>query len=106
MRLQKTNELLTDLLISKFSNLLGGVDVMDSVENMEDELKKDQLLRRDFTNLVASLTPYIPYLGLLSGGKTVGKHVSKHMLNKTAPQTNEKIFVQNQENGTSEGQPM
>ena len=89
-RLQKTNEFLTDLLISKFSNLLGGLDATESVENMEDELKKDELLRRDVTNVVALLTPYIPYLGILSGGKTVGTHVLKHMLNKTETLVNNK----------------
>ena len=61
-RMQKANEFLIDLLISRFSKLLGSLDAMDSPENMEDELKEDELLRRDVTNLVASLTPYIPYL--------------------------------------------
>ena len=76
-RMQKA-EFLTDL--SKFSRMLGG---LDAIENMEDELKKDELLRRDVDNLVSSLTPYIPYLGFVSGGITVGKHISSHMLNKT-----------------------
>ena len=98
-RMQKANEFLTDLFISKFSKLMGGLDAIDSVENMEDELKKDELLRR-VNNLVASLTPYIPYLGLLSGSITVGKHVSKHMLNK-AENTSNKIPV-GDENVTKE----
>ena len=53
------------------------LDANDSVENMEDELKRDKLLKRGVERLVSSITPYIPYLGLLSGGITVGKHVSK-----------------------------
>ena len=61
--MQKANEFITDLLISKFSKLLGGLNATESVESMESELKKDELLRRDVTNLVSSLTPYIPYLG-------------------------------------------
>ena len=64
---------------------MGGLDTIGSVENLEDELKKDNLLRRDVSNLVSSLTPYIPHLGFLSGGITVGKHISSHMINKTKP---------------------
>lgn len=78
------------MLISKFSKLLGGLDTIDSVESMEAELKKDELLRHDATNLVSSLTPYIPYLGFLSGVITVGKHVSAHIINKNEKQSDNK----------------
>lgn len=75
-RLQKANEFITDMLISTFSKLLGGLHAVESPEVMKDELKKDEVLRRDVTNLVSSLTPYVPYLDFLSGGITVGKHWS------------------------------
>ena len=88
-RKQKATEFLPDLLISEFSRLMRNQDVIDSVENMQDELLKDELLRRDVANLVSSQTPYIPYLGFLSGGITVGKYVSNHVMNKTTTQTNE-----------------
>ena len=78
------------MLISRFSKLLDNLDAIDSVENMECELKKGELLRRDVVNLVGSLTPYIPSLRLLSGGITVGKHVSNHMMNKTEKQPDNK----------------
>ena len=61
-RMQKANEFLTNLL-SKFSKIEGSLDTIDSVKNMENELKKDdELLRRDVNNTVSSLTSYIPYL--------------------------------------------
>ena len=68
-RLEKANKFITDILISKLSGLLAGLDAIDSVE------KKDKHLRRDVENLVSSITPYLPYLGFLSGGITVGKHI-------------------------------
>ena len=74
-RLQKANEFLTDLLISKFSRILGGLYATDWVKKMED-----QLLKRDANNTIGCISPHIPYLGLFSGGLTVGKHISNHML--------------------------
>ena len=82
--MEKANEFLTDMLISKFNRIMDGLDANDSVENMEEELKKHDLLRRDVTNLVSSITPYLPYSGFLSGGITVEKHVSNHMYNKAS----------------------
>ena len=78
---------------------MGGLDTIDSVENMEDELRKDELLRWDVSNLVFFITPYIPHIGFLSSQIMV----LRHMYNKTT-QTNEKKSVQNQENGITKGQ--
>ena len=41
--MKKANEFLTDLLISKFSKLLGVLGAIESVKNIEIELKKDEL---------------------------------------------------------------
>ena len=78
---QNANEFLTDLVISTFSVLLGGLDATEDPREME-ELSKDNLLKRDVDSIISTITPYLPYIDLLSGGVTVGKHVSKHMLNK------------------------
>jgi len=82
-RSQKANEFLTDLLISKFSSTLGGLDAIDSPDTLTNDLKKDELLKRDVYRLVETISPFIPYLGILSGGATVAKHVYEH---KTKPQ--------------------
>ena len=70
---------------------------------MEDDLKKDELLRRDVNNLMSSLNPCIPYLGLLSSGITVGKHVCSHMYNKVSsdPVVNEAKPTENKEADTT-----
>ena len=74
---EKANVFLTDLLISKFADLLGGLDAIESSDELEKDIGKDKLLRRDVKLLVERVTPFLPYLGLLSGGITVGKHVVK-----------------------------
>ena len=66
--------------------MLGSLHAVKSPKVMEDKLKKDELLRRYVTNIVASLTPCTIF-GTFSGGITVGKHVSNHML-KAMNQTN------------------
>ena len=72
---EKANAFLTDLLISKFSDFLGGLEAIESSEELEKDLVKDKLLKRDVKNILEKITPYLPFLGLLSGGITVGKHV-------------------------------
>ena len=67
--------------MSKFADLLGGLEAIESSEALEKELSKDKLLRRDVKFLVEKVTPYLPYLGILSGGITVGKHVFKKKYN-------------------------
>ena len=74
---EKANAFLTDLLVSKFADLLGGLEAIESSEELEKELSKDKLLRRDVKFLVEKVTPFLPYLGILSGGITVGKHIVK-----------------------------
>ena len=60
------------------------MDAIKDPKQMEDELSKDKLLRRDVEGIISSITPNLPYISLLSGGVTVGKHISKHMCNKVS----------------------
>ena len=66
------------MLISRFSDLLGGLDAIESSEELGKELRADKLLRRDVKSIVERFTPFLPFLGIISGGVTVGKHVIKH----------------------------
>ena len=76
-RQRKANEFLTDLIISKFASVLGGVDAIESPEDLKSELSRDELLRRDVYKAADTITPYIPLMGLLSGGVITAKHVAK-----------------------------
>ena len=73
--MQKANEFLTDLLISRFSS---GLDSIESSEELSNELKKDELLKRDVYSLVEKISPYIPLLGIPSGEITTAKHIYGH----------------------------
>ena len=81
-RMEKANDFLTDLLISKFPNALGGFDAIESPDVLFKELQKDELLKRDVHSLVEKFTPFIPFLGFLSGGITTAKHVYDHKSKK------------------------
>ena len=86
---EKANAFLTDLLLSKFANLLGGLEAIESSEALEKELLKDKLLRRDVKFLLEKVTPFLPYLGILSGGITVGKHIGKRNIQTMRNKKNE-----------------
>ena len=43
-------------------------------------MKKDKLLKRDIYSLVESITPYLPFLGILSGGITTARHVYNYKM--------------------------
>ena len=73
----KTNELLADVLIVKFSELMGMLETVPSGDALAAELKEDKLLQGNVKSAVSFLTPFIPFIGLVSGGATLGKHVMK-----------------------------
>ena len=80
--MQKANEFITDQLISKFADALGGLDAIEKPEVLSEELQKDDLLKSDVIKVVEKISPYIPCLGFLSGGTTTGKHIYDHEKNK------------------------
>ena len=81
-RLQKVNVFLTDLVRSRFSDILSGLDAIESSEALNNELQKDRLLKSDIGTIVRQLTPYVPALGILSCGITTSKHVYSHIIAK------------------------
>ena len=54
--------------------------VKDNV-SLENDLAKNKLFKRDVKKIIGYLTPYIPMVGLLSGGITVGAQVANKKLN-------------------------
>ena len=72
----------TNLLINKFANTLGGVDAIESPDVLSKELQNDELLKRDVYLLVEKITPFVPFLRILSGWITTAKHVYDHKSKK------------------------
>ena len=84
-RMQKANEFLTDQLISKFASVLDGLDAIESPDVLSDELRKDDLFKNDVQKVVELISPYIPYLGILSGGVTTTKRIYEHTNKEKIP---------------------
>jgi hypothetical protein len=72
---EKANVVLAEALIEKFSDLMEAINMVDSGNELREELNQDKLFRSDVKSVVAKLSPYIPYLGIVSGGVTTVKHV-------------------------------
>ena len=87
----KNNAVLTDVLITKFSELMGMLNTVPSGELLATELREDKLLQRDIKKVVEFISPFIPFIGVITGGATLGKHVMQQ-------QRNEEVGV---ETGTS-----
>ena len=75
------NEKVTDVPIAKFSELMVKLDLVKDNVSLEDDLGKNELFKRDVKRMISYLTPYVPLVGLVSGGITVGAHVADKKLN-------------------------
>ena len=81
MEQEKNNAVLTDVLITKFSELMGLLNTVPSGELLAAELKEDKLLQRDIKKVVGFIAPFIPFIGVITGGATLGKHVMQQQRN-------------------------
>ena len=77
----KNNVVLTDVLITKFSELMGMLNTVPSGELLAAELREDKLLQRDIKKVVEFISPFIPFIGVITGGATLGKHVMQQQRN-------------------------
>ena len=78
MEQDKNNAILSDVLITKFSELMGMLNTVPSGELLAAELREDKLLKRDIKKVVGFISPFIPFIGVITGGATLGKHVMQH----------------------------
>ena len=74
MEQDKNNAILSDVLITKFSELMGLLNTVPSGELLAAELREDKLLQRDIKKVVGLISPFIPFIGVITGGATLGKH--------------------------------
>ena len=81
-RNEKVSTALCDLVISKFTLLFGGLDAIEDPKILEEELKSDELLGADIERITITIAPYIPLIGILSGGLTTLGAVRAHRNNK------------------------
>ena len=74
-QLDEANGQLADILVSKFSELMEQLELVKSKCELEKDLTKNELLRKDIKKIVGYITPFVPFIGIISGGITVGGHV-------------------------------
>ena len=73
----KNNAILSDVLITKFSELMGMLKTVPSGELLAAELREDKLLQGDIKKAVSFISPFIPFIGAITGGATLGKHIMR-----------------------------
>ena len=88
-RMSYAGDFLSTLIISKFASILGSFGAVESSEKLSDELLSDKLLKDDVSYLTRSISPSIPFIGLISGGCTTAKHVVAHKWNKKEEEVSE-----------------
>ncbi|CAB3982658.1 Hypothetical predicted protein [Paramuricea clavata] len=81
-RMSCASDFLSTLIISKFAAVLGSFGAVESSEKLSEELLSDKLLKDDVSYLTRTISPNIPFIGLISGGCTTAKHVVAHKWNK------------------------
>ena len=81
-RMSYASEFLSNLIISKFASVLGSFNMVESSDQLSEELLGDKLLKDDVAYLTRTVSPNIPFIGLISGGCTTAKHVVAHKWNK------------------------
>ena len=74
-QLDATNEQLADMIVGKFSDLLKQTEMVDKECDLKKERSKNKMFKNDLKSFVGCVTPYLPYIGLISGLLTVGGYV-------------------------------
>ena len=87
--LDKTNAVLADTLIVKFADLLEMLNTVPSAKDLAVELKEDKLLQGNVKTAITFIAPFIPFIGLVTGGATVGKHVMRNKNRNEEPKPTE-----------------
>ena len=74
---EKTNAVLAETLIVKFADLLEMLEKVPSAKDLATELKEDKLLQGNVKSAINLISPFIPFIGIVTGGATVRKHVMR-----------------------------
>ena len=78
-QLDETNRQLALLVTTKFSEFMKAMELVKDQYQLEKDLTKNDLLQKDTKKFVSYIMPYIPLIGNISGGVTVGGHVFEKM---------------------------
>ena len=81
-QLRETNEFITKKIMDNASSFLCWIELVKSKFEIDlsNELLENTLLKKDIEKVVSNISPYLPLLGLISGGVSVGKFAVKSRL--------------------------
>ena len=80
---EKSSKMVSNLLVSKLSDILEKTDLIDSSSELKGELDENELFKEELDELVNDqLMPLIPQIGLLTGGATVVEKIIKKRMGK------------------------
>ena len=78
---EKSSKMISNLIVSKLSDILEKTDLIDSSSELKQELDGNELFKEELNELVNDeLIPLIPKIGLVSGGvaeKIIKKRMGK-----------------------------
>ena len=76
MQFDEVNEQLVDMLLEKFSEMMSNLELVKSKCDLEKDLTKNKLLKKDLKTIAGYITPLVQFVEVISGGLTVGGHVA------------------------------
>ena len=74
-QLDATNEQVTEIIVEKFSDLMKQTEMVENDCDLKKKLSENKMFRNDLKSFVGSVTPYVPYIGLVSGLLTVAWYI-------------------------------
>ena len=75
-QLDATNEQVTEIIVEKFSDLMKQTEMVENDCDLKKKLSENKMFRNDLKSFVGSMTPYVPYIGLVSGLLTVAGYIA------------------------------
>ena len=85
---EKSSKIISNLLVSKLSDILEKTDLIDSSSELKQELEENELFKEELSEVVNDeIIPLIPKIGLVRGGVTVAKHIIRIRVGKRSKET-------------------
>ena len=80
---EKSSKMVSDLIVSKVSDILEKTNLIDSSSESTKELDENEMFKEELYEMVNDhLMPLIPHIGLVSGGVTVAEKIIKKRMEK------------------------